>query len=54
MKFNGSSWESFGAAGFSATGYAYDISLAIDATNTPYVAFENATSGEKATVMNGQ
>ena len=52
MKYNGttSSWEIVGAAGFSA-GNAYGISLALDSSNTPYVAYSDTANSYKATVM---
>jgi hypothetical protein len=49
MKFNGSSWEVVGTAGFS--GEASDVSLALDSNDMPYVAFKDYTNSFKATVM---
>ncbi|RMG90329.1 MAG: choice-of-anchor D domain-containing protein, partial [Chloroflexi bacterium] len=50
MKYNGSSWVTVGSAGFSA-GYAYYTSIALDASGTPYVVYEDYGNGYKATVM---
>ena len=51
MKFNGSSWELVGSAGFSA-GYVEHISLALDASGTPYVAYSDIDNNSgKASVM---
>jgi len=44
------SWHTVGTAGFS-TGRVDDISLAIDSTGTPYIAYEDWANGGKATVM---
>ena len=51
-KFNGSSWETVGASGFSPTSVDF-IDIAFNpGTNEPYVVFEDETNGEeKATVM---
>jgi len=50
MKYNGSSWVNVGSAGFSA-GRAYYVSLAMDGSGTPYVAYQDAGNSNKATVM---
>jgi hypothetical protein len=53
MKFTGNGttgWELVGSAGFSA-GLAYFTSLALDASDTPYVAFSNIDNDGKASVM---
>jgi hypothetical protein len=47
-KFNGSSWETVGSAGFSA-GSADYTSIAIRSDGTPYVVYRD--NGSKATVM---
>ncbi|MDQ4139557.1 MAG: Ig-like domain-containing protein, partial [Bacteroidota bacterium] len=49
MKFNGSSWEIVGNAGFSA-GRISSPSLALDANDTPFVAYLDNANGNKATV----
>ena len=43
-------WKNKGIAGFSA-GAAADSYLALDANNTPYVAFRDDSNGEKTSVM---
>jgi len=43
-------WQNIGSAGFSA-GQASEISLAFDNNNTPYIAFKDANSSNKLTVM---
>jgi hypothetical protein len=43
------SWSVVGTAGFSA-GQAYYTSLAIDSTGTPYVAYQDGSNGDRATV----
>ncbi len=53
MKFNSgtNSWETVGTGGVS-TGTAYNESLVISPTDgTPYLAYEDAANGNKATVM---
>jgi len=50
MKFNGTSWETVGTAGFSA-GAAEYISLALDSGGIPYVAYPDGANSTKATVM---
>ncbi len=50
MKFNGTSWEIVGSAGFSA-GQAPYTSLAISSGGTPFVAYMDGGNGDKATVM---
>jgi len=50
MKFNGTGWEAVGGAGFSP-GSAGNISLALDSSDIPCVAFLDSTSGYKASVM---
>jgi hypothetical protein len=51
MKFDGSSWNLVGGAGFSPGAVGY-LSLAIDASGTPYVGFRNEATPEfAATVM---
>jgi hypothetical protein len=49
MKYDGSSWQTVGTAGFSP-GANGNISLAFSGT-TPYVAFMDGSNGNKATVM---
>jgi hypothetical protein len=49
MKFDGSNWVTVGSAGFSV-GAVNSTSLAFDGS-TPYVAYNDATNGNKATVM---
>ena len=49
MKFNGSTWESVGAPGFSMGDTRY-VSLAVY-NGTPYVAYKDLANGKKATVM---
>jgi hypothetical protein len=50
MKYDGSSWVNVGSPGFSA-GKADYISIAIDATGTPYVVYKDFGNSSKATVM---
>jgi hypothetical protein len=51
QKFNGSTntWETIGAAGFSGGNISY-IKIAIDAANTPYVAYQDVSNNHRATV----
>jgi hypothetical protein len=52
-KFNGSSWETVGSAGFSAGEIAY-VSLAFDSTGSslvPYVGYQDYYYANEATVM---
>ncbi len=55
MKYNGSSWVTVGSAGFSAAEAGGTIprsmSIAIDGSGTPYVAYEDAAYSHKVTVM---
>ncbi len=55
MKYNGSSWVNVGSAGFSAGtvgGSTYGApTIAIDGAGTPYVAYNDGSLGNKATVM---
>ena len=50
MKFNGSSWETVGIAGFSV-GEAVNTTIAINSSGTPYVAYMDVANDNKATVM---
>ena len=50
MKYDGSSWVTVGSPGFSAGGAVY-LSIALDTSGTPYVAYLDVANGEKATVM---
>ena len=52
MKYTGSAWAPLGQAGFSA-GYigGWGLSLALDSSNTPYVAYADTANGTNATVM---
>jgi hypothetical protein len=50
MKYNGTGWAPVGSMGFSA-GEAPNVSLALDAQGTPYVAYRDFANGYKATVM---
>jgi hypothetical protein len=50
MVFNGSSWVAMGSPGLSG-GLAAYTSLALDSHGWPYVAYMDAASGNKATVM---
>jgi len=50
MKYSGSSWIFVGSADFTG-GEAYDSSLALDGSGTPYVAFVDVAQSDKATVM---
>ncbi len=43
-------WQNVGSAGFSV-GAAYDTSLALDSSGTPYVAYVDYANSYKATVM---
>ena len=43
-------WEVMGDAGFS-DGLAYNITMEVDASGTPYVAFADGANGQKPTVM---
>ncbi len=49
-KYNGTSWETVGTAGFSVDGAGY-TSLALDGSGTPYVAYTDGGNSNKATVM---
>jgi hypothetical protein len=49
-KYNGSSWETVGTAGFSAGSVSY-TSIAIDGSDTPYVVYQDYDNSNKATVM---
>ena len=42
-------WQNVGSAGFSA-GQADYTSMALDSSGTPYVAFQDDTNSDKATV----
>ena len=50
MKYNGTSWEDVGSAGFSAGIISYP-SISIDSNNTPYVIYRDSENGGKVTVM---
>ena len=50
MKYNGSSWVNVGIPAFT-TGHVLTMSLAIDSSGTPYVAFNDTASQNQATVM---
>ncbi|MDD2965551.1 MAG: hypothetical protein PHU33_16530, partial [Bacteroidales bacterium] len=51
LKFNGTTWEQVGSANFTP-GKAYELSLAIDNTDTPHLAFQDQNvTGSKASVM---
>jgi hypothetical protein len=50
MTFDGSNWVNVGSPGFSA-GVEYYTSLALDSSDTPYVAYEDGGFADKATVM---
>jgi hypothetical protein len=50
MKYDGSNWVSVGNTGFSV-GPAFDTSIAIDSTGTPYVAYVDAKKALEVTVM---
>ena len=52
MKFTGNNWETVGSAGFSAGSVINGgfISLAINSSGTPYVAYRDDGNGFKATV----
>jgi len=49
MKYNGSTWENVGSAGFSA-GAAFTPSLYV-CNDTPYVAYQDHGNSDKVTVM---
>jgi Secretion system C-terminal sorting domain len=49
-KSNGTNWSNVGAVGFSGASF-WDISLALDNNDNPIVAFPDAASGGKATVL---
>ena len=53
VRFDGTSWQPAGPAGFSA-GEADQTVLALDPNGRLYVAFRDGTAGNKATVMNSQ
>jgi len=46
MKFDGNNWVNVGSPGFSA-GQADYISLAIDGSGTPYVAYSDYANSKK-------
>jgi hypothetical protein len=48
--WNGSIWTTLGSSGVSGNGAAYP-SIVVDTSNTPYVAYADASNGYKATVM---
>ncbi|MBX2907164.1 MAG: Ig-like domain-containing protein [Taibaiella sp.] len=50
VKYDGSSWSVVGSRGFSPGTVDY-VSLALNASGTPYVAFRDGNSANKATVM---
>src|SRR3989338_8749339 len=50
MKYNGSSWVTVGNPVFSS-GNAWFVSLGLDSSNIPYVAFVDGANNNKATVM---
>src|SRR3989344_77949 len=50
MKYNGSSWVTVGNPGFS-NGRVFNLFLALDSNNVPYVSFMDAGNNEKTTVM---
>ena len=50
MRFNGTSWEILGNAGFTS-GRAYTPALAISNSGIPYVAYVDIDNGEKISVM---
>lgn len=50
MRFNGTSWDILGTAGFTS-GRAYAPNLAISSSGIPYVAYVDVDNGEKITVM---
>ncbi len=49
-RYNGSSWETVGGAGFS-NGAASDLTVAIDSNNNPVVAFRDSSSASKVSAM---
>lgn len=52
MRFNGAGWEQVGKAGFSVVGGEFgQVSLALDHSSTPYIAYSDAANGGKASVM---
>ncbi|MBC5774358.1 Ig-like domain-containing protein [Pontibacter sp. KCTC 32443] len=55
MRYNGTNWELVGSAGFSGGMTQYlitsQLSLAIDANGTPYIAYTDGSKNDKATVM---
>ncbi|HKP95768.1 MAG TPA: putative Ig domain-containing protein [Fibrobacteria bacterium] len=50
LNAGGNTWQNVGNAGFSA-GVAHSISLAMNSTGVPFVAFSDMVRGGKATVM---
>ncbi|NJN97721.1 MAG: cadherin-like domain-containing protein, partial [Anaerolineales bacterium] len=50
MRYDGSSWQTVGSAGFSGGETDY-TSLALDSSDNPVVAFQDDDNGDKATVM---
>ncbi len=50
MKYTGTAWVAVGSAGFSA-GTVDSISLALDSSGTPFVAYKDGISSNKVTVM---
>jgi hypothetical protein len=49
-RYNGSTWEVVGQAGFSAEFVHYGLDLALDGNNTPYVTYIDHANDGKATV----
>jgi len=49
LKYNGTSWVAIGTG--NAGGVAYYTSMDFDASNSPYVAYQHYSEGQKANAM---
>jgi subtilisin family serine protease len=51
MKYESGSWRTVGVAGFTAGGFRETISLSMDSSGIPFVAYSDAADDNKITVM---